>query len=107
MVGSNQRIYVAGHKGLVGSAIVRALETGPQIIARSHEELNLTDQVAVVGIKDPRANHSMSLFGLASGRMPARMFGSYFGAPLCCSDVKAGRSITSASTGYISPKALI
>ena len=44
-------IYVAGHRGMVGSAIVRQLlaEGHPEsaIITRSHAELNLTDQAAV------------------------------------------------------------
>jgi len=43
------RIYVAGHRGLVGSAIVRALSSRGylNLILRSHEELDLTDQRAV------------------------------------------------------------
>ncbi len=43
------RIFVAGHRGLVGSALVRKL-TGQgydSLILRSHEELDLTDQKAV------------------------------------------------------------
>ena len=43
------KIYVAGHRGLVGSAICRCLiKNGYQnIVVRSHEELDLTCQVAV------------------------------------------------------------
>jgi len=43
------RIYVAGHRGMVGSAIVRTLEgRGYQdIVTRTHKELDLTDQAAV------------------------------------------------------------
>ena len=43
------KIYVAGHRGLVGSAIVRNLkEKGYEnVIGRSHRELDLTDQAAV------------------------------------------------------------
>jgi len=43
------RIYVAGHQGLVGSAIVRALRAGghTSIVTRSHRELELTDQAQV------------------------------------------------------------
>jgi len=46
---SNSRIYVAGHKGMVGSAIVRQLEAGgyTNIITRTHAELDLTEQPAV------------------------------------------------------------
>lgn len=45
----NQKIYVAGHRGMVGSAIVRALkEKGYQnIVTRTHAELDLTNQAAV------------------------------------------------------------
>ena len=43
------KIYVAGHRGLVGSAIVRSLKRGgyTNIIGRTHSELDLTDQQAV------------------------------------------------------------
>ena len=43
------KIYVAGHRGLVGSAIVRNLEAKgyKNIICRTHKELDLTNQEAV------------------------------------------------------------
>jgi len=43
------RIFVAGHHGLVGSAIVRTLRAQghTNIVTRSHAELELTDQVQV------------------------------------------------------------
>ena len=43
------KIYVAGHRGLVGSAIVRSLKRAgyDNIIGRTHAELDLTDQAAV------------------------------------------------------------
>ena len=46
---NNSRIYVAGHKGLVGSAIVRKLQTEgfDNLLLRTHQELELTDQNAV------------------------------------------------------------
>lgn len=45
----NSKIYVAGHRGMVGSAIVRELQRQgyTNIITRSHNELDLTDQLAV------------------------------------------------------------
>ena len=45
----DSRIYVAGHRGLVGSAIKRNLEAKgyTDIIGRTHSELDLTDQAAV------------------------------------------------------------
>jgi GDP-L-fucose synthase len=43
------KIYVAGHRGMVGSAIVRALQKQGQtnIVTRTHAELDLTNQSAV------------------------------------------------------------
>jgi GDP-L-fucose synthase len=43
------RIYVAGHRGLAGSAIVRSLHAAGfgKLITRTHAELELTDQAAV------------------------------------------------------------
>ena len=43
------RIYVAGHRGLAGSAIVRQLQQRGyrNLVLRSHAELELTDQAAV------------------------------------------------------------
>lgn len=45
----NSKIYVAGHRGLVGSAIVRKLEKDgfTNIVTRTRQELDLTDQAAV------------------------------------------------------------
>jgi GDP-L-fucose synthase len=44
----DSRIYVAGHRGLAGSAILRALEARgfKNLIVRTHAELDLTDAVA-------------------------------------------------------------
>ena len=43
------RIYVAGHRGLVGSAVLRALQQRghTNLILRTHHELDLTDQSEV------------------------------------------------------------
>lgn len=45
----NARIYVAGHRGLVGSAIVRNLQRAgyTNLIVRTHAEVDLTDERAV------------------------------------------------------------
>ena len=45
----NSKIYVAGHHGLVGSAIWNNLQQRgyTNLVGRSHKELDLTDQVAV------------------------------------------------------------
>jgi len=45
----SQKIYVAGHRGMVGSAIVRTLQAQgcTNIITRTHAQLDLTNQAAV------------------------------------------------------------
>ena len=43
------RIYIAGHRGMVGSALLRklsAIDAG-EIVTRTREDLDLTDQAAV------------------------------------------------------------
>lgn len=49
MMDKNAKIYVAGHRGMVGSAIVRELQRQgyTNIITRTHAELDLTRQEAV------------------------------------------------------------
>lgn len=48
---ATSRVFIAGHRGMVGAAIVRALlaagHAAERIITRSHDELDLTDQQAV------------------------------------------------------------
>jgi GDP-L-fucose synthase len=45
----NQKIYIAGHRGMVGSAILRILEAKGfnNFVTRTHEELDLTNQAKV------------------------------------------------------------
>ena len=57
MMDQNGKIYVAGHKGMVGSAIVRALKKNgyTNIVTRSHRELDLTRQDQVERFFDEEA----------------------------------------------------
>jgi GDP-L-fucose synthase len=50
----NQKIYIAGHRGMVGSAIVRNLEAKGfnNIVTRTHAELDLTNQAKVATFFD-------------------------------------------------------
>jgi len=43
------KVYVAGHRGMVGSALVRQLQARGdcEVVVRTHRELDLTDQAAV------------------------------------------------------------
>lgn len=49
MISRDSKIYIAGHRGLVGSAIVKNLQSKGynNLIFRTHAELDLTNQVAV------------------------------------------------------------
>lgn len=49
MIAKDKKIYLAGHRGMVGSAILRQLtEAGyDNVVLRTHAELDLTDQAAV------------------------------------------------------------
>lgn len=55
----NAKIYVAGHRGMVGSAIVRELQRQgyTNIVTRTHSELDLTRQEAVEHFS-PRRNRN-------------------------------------------------
>lgn len=46
---TDPKIYLAGHRGMVGSAILRQLQSAgyQQVVVRTHAELDLTDQAAV------------------------------------------------------------
>ena len=47
---ADKRVWVAGHRGMVGSAVVRRLASEQcEVITASREELDLTDQRAVLG----------------------------------------------------------
>ena len=50
MTSKKSKIYVAGHNGLVGSAIVRALNKSgyKNIIVANRKELDLTNQIKVL-----------------------------------------------------------
>ena len=64
------KIYVAGHRGLIGSAIVRRLIAGgvseEDIITKTHNELDLTNQYAV---KDFFAKHKIDQVYVAAAKV--------------------------------------
>jgi GDP-L-fucose synthase len=63
-----ERIFLAGHRGLVGSAILRRLreDAGADILVASHSELDLRDQSAVNGFF---ARHRPEIVILAAARV--------------------------------------
>jgi GDP-L-fucose synthase len=66
-------IYVAGHRGMVGSAIVRCLESQgySRIITRARSELDLTDQAAVRDFLSKEKPHQVYLAAAKVGGIHA------------------------------------
>ena len=71
----NSKIYVAGHHGLVGSAIWNnLLQRGyTNLVGRSHKELDLTDQVAVKKFFDEEQPEAVVLAAAFVGGIMANM----------------------------------
>ncbi len=44
---TQERIFIAGHKGMVGSALLRLISSSGEVLTRSRQELDLTDQLQV------------------------------------------------------------
>ena len=75
MLDKNSKIYVAGHNGLVGSAIWNnLLQRGyTNLVGRSHKELDLTDQVALKKFFDEEQPDAVVLAAAFVGGIMANM----------------------------------
>ncbi len=75
MLDKNSKIYVAGHHGLVGSAIWNnLLQRGyTNLVGRSHKDLDLTDQVAVKKFFDEEQPDAVVLAAAFVGGIMANM----------------------------------
>ena len=75
MLEKNSKIYVAGHNGLVGSAIWNNLKARGynNLVGRSHKELDLTDQVAVRKFFDEEQPDAVVLAAAFVGGIMANM----------------------------------
>ena len=75
MLDKNSKIYVAGHNGLVGSAIWNnLLKRGyTNLVGRSHKELDLTDQYAVKNFFDDEQPDAVVLAAAFVGGIMANM----------------------------------
>ena len=72
MMDRDARVFVAGHRGLVGSALVRRLEAAgaTQILTATRQELDLRDQAAVTGwFRDNRPDYVFLVAGTVGGIM--------------------------------------
>ena len=79
MMQKNSKIYIAGHRGLVGSALIRNLEANgyTNIITRTHKELDLLDSTAVKKFFD--ANKPEFVF-LAAAKVGGILANNDYGA---------------------------
>ena len=75
MLDKNSKIYVAGHNGLVGSAIWNNLKQRGynNLVGRSHKELDLTDQYAVKKFFDEEKPDAVVLAAAFVGGIMANM----------------------------------
>ena len=75
MLDKNSKIYIAGHHGLVGSAIWNNLKQRgyTNLVGRSHKELDLTDQVAVKKFFDDEQPDAVVLAAAFVGGIMANM----------------------------------
>ena len=75
MLDKNSKIYVAGHHGLVGSAIWNNLKQRgyTNLVGRSHKELDLTDQYAVKKFFDDEQPDAVVLAAAFVGGIMANM----------------------------------
>ena len=69
----DSRIYVAGHRGLVGAAVVRALrrQGHGNLLLRTHAELDLTDQHTVSGFFERERPHAVIMAAARVGGIHA------------------------------------
>ncbi|SHH17533.1 GDP-L-fucose synthase [Cognatiyoonia sediminum] len=66
------RVYVAGHRGMVGRAIAAGLAArGDEVIARTHAELDLTDQAAVAAFMQDQKPDAVVLAAARVGGIQA------------------------------------
>ncbi len=67
----SDKIFVTGHRGMVGSAVLRRLEAEGfgNIVRRARAQLDLTDQSAVAKFSADRSSRRMKLTQLV--RLPA------------------------------------
>ena len=95
----NAKIYVAGHRGMVGSAIVRELQRQgyTNIITRTHKELDLTRQDAV---EEFFAQEKPEYVFLAAAKVGGKIIGvDVDQAGIIDGDYGEGMTVTSAMKG--------
>jgi GDP-L-fucose synthase len=100
-----ETIYVAGHRGLVGSAIWRALQTRGfgNLVGRTSAELDLTDRAAVFGfISDVRP----SVIILAAAKVGGIKANNDFPADFLSENVRIQTNVLDAAAAIRTPRLL-
>ncbi|MBX7059488.1 MAG: GDP-L-fucose synthase [Leptospirales bacterium] len=99
------KVYVAGHRGLVGSAIVRALEADGyrNVIGRTHAELDLQDQCQVRSFFDKERPDYVFLAAAKVGGIHAN---NTFPAEFIYSNLEIQNNIIDACWRYSAKKLL-
>ncbi len=93
------RIYVAGHRGLVGSAMVRRLQAYGyrNIVVRSHAELDLIDQRAV---RDFFKNESIDFVFLCAAKVGGILYNSRHQADFLYENLMISANVIQAAAEY-------
>lgn len=96
LLAKQRRIYVAGHRGLVGSAICRALVRAGcgNLILRSHSELDLCEQAAV---RDFFANERPEIVILAAAKVGGIHANATYPAEFICQNLQIQTNVIDAA----------
>lgn len=98
-------IYVAGHRGLAGSAILRRLRAAgyANLVTRTHAELDLTDQAAV---RQFFAESRPEYVFLAAGRVGGIHANNTYRAEFICQNLMIEANVIDAAYRYGARKLL-
>jgi GDP-L-fucose synthase len=102
---SSSRIYVAGHQGMVGSAITRRLvnEGSTAVLTRTHDELPLDDPAAV---EDFFAGERPEYVVLAAAKVGGIVANATYGADFIRENLKIQTNVIDAAYRYGARKLL-
>ena len=107
MLSKDTKIYVAGHRGLVGSAIWNNLKQRgyDNLVGRTHSELDLTDQLAVREFFDKEQPDAVVLAAaFVGGIMANSLYRADFIMQNMMMPMEGGISVESAPEAAMQPK---
>ncbi len=101
----NSKIYVAGHRGLVGSAIVRNLKSHgfSNLVLKAHSELDLLNQAAV---HDFFSKEKIDYVFLAAAKVGGILFNNNFQADFLYENLMISANVIHAAAEYGTKKLL-